>query len=51
LKLWSAEWDVPILSVDYSLAPEAAYPRAIEEVFYAYCWMLQNMMILGMYTV
>ena len=25
---------VPILSVDYSLAPRASYPRALEEVFF-----------------
>lgn len=34
--------DVPILSIDYSLAPEAPFPRAVEEVFYAYCWALKN---------
>ena len=30
-----------------SLAPEAAYPRALEEVFYCYCWMLNNLAKLG----
>jgi hormone-sensitive lipase len=37
-----ANTDVPMISVDYSHAPEAPYPRAAEEVFYAYCWMLKN---------
>ena len=38
LKQWATEWDIPILSIDYSLAPEAPYPRALEEVVYAYAW-------------
>lgn len=39
---FASQLDVPIVSIDYSLAPEAPYPRAIEEVFYAYCWTLKN---------
>ena len=39
--------NVPILSIDYSLAPEAPFPRAVEEVFYAYCWALKNLKFLG----
>ena len=39
--------DVPILSIDYSFAPEAPFPRALEEVFYAYCWALNNPEMLG----
>ena len=38
---------MPILSVDYSLAPEAPFPRALEEVIYAYCWMTLNFGLLG----
>lgn len=47
LRDWAAALDVPIISVDYSLAPEAPFPRALEEVFYAYCWMLRNADHLG----
>ena len=47
LHQWSKQLSVPILTVDYSLAPEAAYPRALEEVFYCYCWMLKNFEKLG----
>ncbi|XP_028984274.1 hormone-sensitive lipase isoform X3 [Betta splendens] len=47
LKGWSQELGVPILSVDYSLAPEAPFPRALEECFYAYCWALRNHHLLG----
>lgn len=47
LTQWSKQLSVPIVSVDYSLAPEAAYPRALEEVFYCYCWMLNNFNKIG----
>uniref|UniRef100_A0A8B9KC06 Hormone-sensitive lipase n=1 Tax=Astyanax mexicanus TaxID=7994 RepID=A0A8B9KC06_ASTMX len=47
LKTWSRDLNVPILSVDYSLAPEAPFPRALEECFYAYCWALKNCHMLG----
>ncbi|KAK7139259.1 hypothetical protein R3I93_016406 [Phoxinus phoxinus] len=47
LKSWSKDLNVPILSVDYSLAPEAPFPRALEECFYAYCWALKNCHLLG----
>ena len=42
-----AQLDTPILSIDYSLAPEAPYPRACQEVFYSYVWMLANLETLG----
>ncbi|XP_036603834.1 hormone-sensitive lipase isoform X2 [Trichosurus vulpecula] len=47
LKSWAQELGVPILSIDYSLAPEAPFPRALEECFYAYCWALKNCRLLG----
>ncbi|XP_051901453.1 hormone-sensitive lipase isoform X2 [Pristis pectinata] len=47
LKSWSHELDSPILSVDYSLAPEAPFPRALEECFFAYCWAVKNCHLLG----
>ena len=47
LTIWTKECDIPILSVDYSLAPEAPYPRAKEEAFYAYVWMRNNFSQLG----
>ncbi|XP_011500605.1 PREDICTED: hormone-sensitive lipase [Ceratosolen solmsi marchali] len=42
MRTWTQELDVPILSIDYSLAPEAPYPRAVEEVLYAYVWALKH---------
>ncbi|XP_028679686.1 hormone-sensitive lipase [Erpetoichthys calabaricus] len=47
LKSWACELGIPILSVDYSLAPEAPFPRALEECFYAYCWAVKNCHLLG----
>jgi hormone-sensitive lipase len=47
LKEWAREFNAPILSVDYSLAPEHPYPAAANESFYAYCWALQNAPSLG----
>uniref|UniRef100_A0A182NRK8 Hormone-sensitive lipase n=1 Tax=Anopheles dirus TaxID=7168 RepID=A0A182NRK8_9DIPT len=47
LREWAVTLNVPILSIDYSLAPEAPFPRALEEVFYAYCWALRNCELLG----
>ncbi|CAF0709865.1 unnamed protein product [Brachionus calyciflorus] len=47
LKPWCKELKVPIVSVDYSLAPEHAFPRASEECFYVYAWCLKNKELLG----
>ncbi|KAJ8937288.1 hypothetical protein NQ318_020338 [Aromia moschata] len=47
LRDWAKDLGVPILCVDYSLAPEAPYPRALEEVTYAYCWARKNHSFLG----
>lgn len=47
LKPWCKELKVPIVSIDYSLAPEHAFPRASEECFYVYAWCLLNKNLLG----
>ncbi|CAM4625811.1 unnamed protein product, partial [Lepidochelys kempii] len=47
LRGWAQELGAPVLSVDYALAPEAPFPRALEECFYAYCWALQHCRLLG----
>lgn len=44
---WAENLNTPILSVDYSLAPESPYPCALNEMFYAYCWALKNCELLG----
>lgn len=47
MREWAELMNVPILSIDYSLSPEAPFPRAVEEVFYAYCWALKNPALVG----
>lgn len=47
LREWAVRLGAPIVSIDYSLAPQAPYPRALEEVFFAYCWALKNSRLLG----
>lgn len=47
LKQWACHIKCPIFSIDYSLTPMAPFPRAIEEIFYAYCWALNNCDKLG----
>jgi len=47
LKPWALGLEIPIVSIDYSLAPEYPFPRAIEECFYAYAWILKNARKLG----
>lgn len=47
LRDWAVTLNIPILSIDYSLAPDAPFPRAVEEVFYAYCWAIKNCLLLG----
>lgn len=39
--------DVPIFSIDYSLAPEAPFPRGIDDCVFAYAWALNNLETLG----
>ncbi|XP_069313149.1 hormone-sensitive lipase isoform X5 [Eulemur rufifrons] len=50
LKSWAQELGAPILSIDYSLAPEAPFPRALEECFFAYCWAVKHCALLGTET-
>jgi len=47
LRRWSCDLDIPILSVDYTLAPERQFPSQLEEIFFAYCWALNNASLLG----
>lgn len=47
LKPWCKRLKVPIVSIDYSLAPEFPHPRASHECFYVYAWCLINRHALG----
>ena len=47
LRHWAVALDVPILSVDYSLAPEFPFPRQLQEILYVYSWVMRNPHLLG----
>ena len=47
LRYWAKELQMPILSIDYSLAPKAPYPQAVNEVYFAYIWALKHLDQLG----
>lgn len=47
LRYWAKELKIPILSIDYSLAPDAPYPQALNEIYFAYVWALNNLHKLG----
>uniref|UniRef100_A0A915DPR8 Hormone-sensitive lipase n=1 Tax=Ditylenchus dipsaci TaxID=166011 RepID=A0A915DPR8_9BILA len=47
LRGWAKSLNCPVVSIDYSLAPENPFPRATEEVLYAYAWILKNPEKLG----
>ena len=47
LRIWAKKLRVPILSIDYSLSPEAVYPTAVHECLFAYRWALANADKLG----
>nr|CAD2147274.1 unnamed protein product [Meloidogyne enterolobii] len=42
LRSWAKSLECPLISIDYSLAPENPFPRPTEEVLYAYAWILIN---------
>lgn len=42
LRRWAVDSNIPIVSVDYTLAPAAMFPTQIEECFAAYKWVVQN---------
>jgi len=39
LKEWAKQTHLPILSVDYSLSPDATFPKALNECFAVYKWL------------
>ncbi len=50
LRKWTNELETPIVSIDYTLAPDGPFPRALEECVLAYAWMLQNLNQLGVHV-
>jgi len=39
-RVWACETGIPIFSIDYRLAPENAYPAALNDVWQAYYWIV-----------
>jgi len=39
---WSKMTDIPIMSIDYRLAPDNPYPKALDDVYQSYCWILKH---------
>lgn len=42
LKQWSRKLSIPIVSVDYRLAPEYPHPTGLNDCFEMYSWLIQN---------
>jgi hormone-sensitive lipase len=41
LKFLAKKLDCPVISVDYSLAPQSPYPMALNQCFFVYCYALK----------
>lgn len=41
LRKWTKTVDVPIISIDYGLAPENSYPKPLDDVWQAYNWIIK----------
>jgi len=42
LSIWSNAWEVPVISVDYTLCPKGAYPTSLMEVYLAYKYVVNG---------
>ena len=42
LRAWANRLKIPILGVNYGLSPEYQYPKALDDCFQAYMWVINN---------
>eukprot|EP01119_Soliformovum_irregulare_P011783 TRINITY_DN2985_c1_g2_i3.p1 TRINITY_DN2985_c1_g2~~TRINITY_DN2985_c1_g2_i3.p1 ORF type:complete len:599 (+),score=134.14 TRINITY_DN2985_c1_g2_i3:190-1986(+) len=42
IKKWTKDTGVPIVSIEYRLAPEFCFPTQFEECYFAYMWIINN---------
>ena len=47
MRKWALDTGIPVMSIDYRLAPEYAYPVQLEECWQAYRWAVKNAMRVG----
>ena len=47
LRHFARDLDVPIISIEYTHAPEGPFPRAFDECLFVYAWALNNLQLLG----
>ena len=40
LRKWCNQLEVPFISIDYRLSPDAEYPKALDDVYQAYNWIV-----------
>ena len=43
LRTLSNKLKIPIIGIDYGLAPENKYPKGLNDCYQAYCWILKHM--------
>ena len=43
LRTLSNQLKIPIIGIDYGLSPENKYPKALDDCYQAYCWIIKHM--------
>lgn len=43
LRTWVNELDIPLIGIDYSLSPHNKYPKALDDIWQGYNWIINHM--------